>query len=1146
MDASGERFAALLSTMAEGVVFHDASGRIEACNRSAERILGLTADRIVGATPLHIGLRTIHEDGSPFPAEMHPAMLALRTAQSQSGFIMGICKPGAVTWISIDAHPILRDGKPQGVVTIFTDVTERKAAEQALRVGEERWKLAVEGSRDGIWDRNLETGEVFYSRRWKEILGYDENDLTAHYQEWEQRIHPEERTAVLAALENHLSGNSPYYEAEYRIRCKDGSWRWVLSRGAVVSRAAGGKVLRFVGAMTDITERKLAEERLRDSEERLAKVFQCSPAAIVLADREGSILEVNDAFEEITGYRRDEIVGRPGMEGRFFVDPEQYVQGGELLTKHGTFSNLEFRLRRKDGEIRTCVVAAELIHVRGQVRSVSATMDITERRRAEEALGRSEAKFRAIFENSRDGILFADANGVILERSPSFRTLNGYTDEERVGQVGFETVHPDDLARLRETWTALLNEPGARRQLEHRIQHKDGSWRWVETSIQNLLGNPNVEAVVITNRDVTEGIQTQRALEQMQSNLTALVESTDDLIWSVDTGGRMLAYNRALAEHIRKSHGVEIQPGDAQYEQLPAPLVRAWRELYRRALAEGAYRTEFDISGGRTVEFCLNPILSGGERVGVSVFGKDISERKKAEAQREQLWSHLAQAQKMESVGRLAGGIAHDFNNLLTVINGYSQMALSRLKEGDPLRGQLSEIRKAGDRAAGLTRQLLAFSRKQLMQPRTLDLNLVVREMEPMVRRLVGEDVEICFALSAEQILLHADPQQLEQVVMNLALNARDAMPEGGRLAIETARVERDRSDAEIPEMRGGAYAMLSVSDTGVGMDQTTLQRIYEPFFTTKEAGRGTGLGLSMVQGIVLQSGGYIQVSSEPGRGATFKICLPVLAGETGAPGKMEVGAPRGTETVLVVEDQAEVCDYVTAALEEYGYRVIPAGSAAEALLVCEREAAQIHLLLTDVVMPGTSGRDLVARLATARPGMKTLYMSGYTDDVIAHHGVLEEATQFIQKPFSPEELAGKVRAVLGAPAPAARILVVDDEEAVRSLLRALLEDAGYKVSEAAEGKEAIRQALSEPLNLVITDLVMPEQEGIETIQVLRRRVPNVGIIAISGAFGGQFLATAKILGADAVLDKPVSPEVLLSKVEEVLKQRARRTPDRP
>jgi len=464
-------------------------------------------------------------------------------------------------------------------------------------------------------------------------------------------------------------------------------------------------------------------------------------------------------------------------------------------------------------------------------------------------------------------------------------------------------------------------------------------------------------------------------------------------------------------------------------------------------------------------------------------------------------------------------------------------LALTRLKAGDPLRNQIAEIRKAGERAAGLTRQLLAFSRKQVMQPRALHLNTVVSGMQSMLRRLVGEDVEVSFALSAENPIVHADPHQLEQVIMNLAVNARDAMPSGGRLRIETTLSERGEAEAAgQPEARPGRYAVLSVADTGVGMDHATLQRIFEPFFTTKEAGQGTGLGLSMVQGIVVQSGGYIHVSSEPGHGATFQIYLPALSGVSIEHREPESGsALRGSETILVVEDQTEVCDYVSAVLREYGYRVIQAANAGEALLICERESATIHLLLTDVVMPRTSGRDLVVRLAATQPGIRTLFMSGYTADVIAQHGVLDAGTQFIQKPFSPEELATKVRTVLGPRTAKARVLVVDDEAGVRSFLRSALEGHGYMVSEAEDGREALEIVLADPPELVITDLVMPEQEGIETIQMLRRRMPEVRIIAISGAFEGRYLSTAKVLGADMVLDKPVSCELLLAKVAEVL-----------
>jgi CheY-like chemotaxis protein len=372
---------------------------------------------------------------------------------------------------------------------------------------------------------------------------------------------------------------------------------------------------------------------------------------------------------------------------------------------------------------------------------------------------------------------------------------------------------------------------------------------------------------------------------------------------------------------------------------------------------------------------------------------------------------------------------------------------------------------------------------------------------------------------------------------MNLVVNARDAMPRGGKLAIETACAERDESYARAnPEVRAGRYVMLAVRDSGVGMDEATRQRIFEPFFTTKGLGNATGLGLSMVQGVVAQSGGHINVHSQPGQGATFQIYLPALAGaadDGGTPSP--AAAPGGKETVLVVEDQAESRAYAAGVLKAYGYRVFQAGSADEALRLCQRGDGPIDMVLTDVVMPNVNGRELAERLKTLQPGIKVLFMSGQAGHVVVHNGVLNEGVRFIQKPFSAEELAAKVRAVLG---PAARILVVDDEAGVRAFLREALEQGGYQVIEAADGRQALRQARAGNADLVITDLVMPEQEGIETIRALRREMPGIGIIAISGAFGGMFLKTAQLLGANAVLSKPVTAELLLARVAEVLEWR--------
>ena len=395
---------------------------------------------------------------------------------------------------------------------------------------------------------------------------------------------------------------------------------------------------------------------------------------------------------------------------------------------------------------------------------------------------------------------------------------------------------------------------------------------------------------------------------------------------------------------------------------------------------------------------------------------QQLADRKRAEKEKTALEEQFRQSQKMEAIGQLAGGIAHDFNNLLTIISGYSEFSLSELKGDGDLRENLEEIKKAARRASDLTRQLLAFSRRQILEVKVLDLNIILRDLDKMLRRVIREDIELVTLLAGDLGRVKTDQGQIEQVIMNLAVNARDAMPSGGKLTIETTNVELDE---EYPRshiaVTPGRYIMVSVSDTGVGMTSEVKERVFEPFFTTKEKGKGTGLGLSTVYGIVKQSRGNIWVYSEPGHGTTFKIYLPQVDEplEELKEKMKRKELPCGSETILVVEDDEDVRKLTVRILKGGGYRVLKASGGNEALLICEQEKEPIHLILVDVVMPGMSGRTLAERLALIHPEMKVLYMSGYTDNAIVHHGVLEEGIEFIQKPFTTDGLAKKVREVL-------------------------------------------------------------------------------------------------------------------------------------
>jgi CheY-like chemotaxis protein len=492
----------------------------------------------------------------------------------------------------------------------------------------------------------------------------------------------------------------------------------------------------------------------------------------------------------------------------------------------------------------------------------------------------------------------------------------------------------------------------------------------------------------------------------------------------------------------------------------------------------------------------------------------------------------------MEAIGALAGGVAHDFNNLLTIIIGYAQLLLDEADPEHPMRAQIEEITKAAERGAGLTAQLLAFSRKQDVRPKVLDLSSVTCDLQKMLGRMIGEDIRLVIIAGTGLGRVRVDRLQIEQVLLNLALNARDAMPRGGTLTIETSNFDCFEafldSDARIP---AGSYVLLSLTDTGCGMDEATRARIFEPFFTTKECGKGTGLGLSTVYGIVKQCGGEIAVSSSPSRGTTFRIYLArtfETADQSDMPRVLPAAVSPG-RTVLLVEDDEGVRRLTARLLREAGYAVLEASDGTNALTACESHRGRIDLLLTDVVMPNMSGPELAEKIGAAKPHMAVLYMSGYTDNQLGNHGVLRAGVELLKKPFKPAALLEKIRSMIASSAATASVLVADDDPDVRKMIRGILESGGYEVGEACNGKEVMHQIDKRRVDLLITDLVMPEQEGLETIRSLRSRGFDCKIIAISGAFGGEWLNVASLLGADLVMQKPIVPHVLLSTVRQVL-----------
>ena len=764
-------------------------------------------------------------------------------------------------------------------------------------------------------------------------------------------------------------------------------------------------------AIRDISDRRRTEEDLR----RLASIVAYSDDAIVGKTLEGIITTWNAGAERMYGYSAKEAIGASVSlltpSDRLGEIPEilERLKRGEIVDH---FETLHLR---KDGKTFPTEITVSPIRDATE-RIVGASTigrDISIRKDAETHLAQMEGRYRGLLEAAPDAMVVVNQAGEIVLLNLQAEKQFGYRRDELVGQK-VKNIIPKGFAErlisdsLRTAEDALAQQIGTGIELLGR--RKDGSEFPIEIMLSPLEGTDGI-LVTAAIRDITE----RRRREDELSRLAAVVESSYDAIVSLTPQGIVLTWNSG-AERIfgyspKEAVGQSILALSAPEQVDEAPTLA---DRIKRADTVEYIETVRVRRDGTPIHVALtiSPIKnSDGQVVGISTVARDVTESRHLEAM-------LRQSQKMEAVGQLAGGVAHDFNNLLGVILGYSGLMLDRLNPQDPNHKAIEEIQKAGDRAALLTRQLLAFSRKQVLQLKSLDLNTVVAGTEKLLQRLIGEHIELRVIQSPALTPVRADAGQLEQIIMNLAVNARDAMPEGGKLTIETSNVEfADEYVAQHPSTRLGPHVMLAVSDTGHGMDAITKAHMFEPFFTTKEFGKGTGLGLSTVYGIVKQSGGSIWVYSEVGIGTTFKIYLPCVGPilEIASSGDGSETVEGGSQTILVVEDEAALLRVTQQSLEAVGYTILAAHSPEEASRISESHPGPIHLLVTDVIMPGMNGAQLAAVLSAQRPEMKVLYVSGYTDDTIVRHGVLEPGLAFLQKPFSPKILARKVGEVLTA-----------------------------------------------------------------------------------------------------------------------------------
>ncbi len=1003
--------AHLLDNLYDAVIAFDDHFVVKSWNKAAEELYGWKAEEVLGRTRQEM----LHTEY--IGTDWTQAIKSLKEAGEFQGELIQQRRDGRRIVVESKSLALRdADGRTGGYVSVNRDITLRKQAEEALQESEEKYRLLVENSGQGILV--LQDGLLkFANPRALEYSGYSEAELTST--PFLDLVHPDDRGMIAERYQKRLKGEDipPIYQ--FRFFDKRGQVKWVEVNSALIAWKGRPATLSF---LSDFNERKRAEEALRESEEKYRLLSENAGDAILVA-QEGKMRFVNPKAREYLGYSEQELTSRPFLE---FIHPEdrEMVMDRHLKRLRGEQvpQVYPFRIVSKGGKVRWVEIHAVVIAWQGAPATLNFLRDITDRKGAEEALRQSEALSRALIGHSPVGVSVRSRDGALLQVNEAWKRIWAMSDQE------IQEAEQGSAGRSWEERCSYLGEDA--RDVERifssegsisilflpELEVKDprpGTPRWITQYLYALRNEQGqVERVVTLTQDITKRKQAEETLHKLEQEKSLILSTVSEIVVYLDKGLRIAWANRAAGEEAGCTP--EALVGRHCYEVWHGLSVLCENCPVAKALQTGTTQ-EGEVTSPQDRDWHIRayPVLSDkGEVKGVVEVVREITERKLLEKE-------LLQAQKMEAVGRLAGGVAHDFNNLLTSIMGYADLLAVKLEEDDPQRSYAEAILASANRAANLTQQLLSLSRRNAVQMQVLDPSALVAEVARMLRRLIGEDIELTTHAGGALGRVKADPVQISQVLMNLCINARDAMPRGGKLSIKTANVVLGESyTRRHREVAPGPYVMISVIDTGHGMDAEVQSHLFEPFFTTKEKGKGTGLGLSMAYGIVKQSNGHIEVESASGKGSTFKIYLPRVEEPLASP-RLEAAPaelPRGTETVLVAEDEEKVRALVREVLQGEGYTVLEAGDGEEALEVAGRHQGTVHLLVTDVIMPRLGGPELARRLQLLRPDMKVLFMSGYTDGDISSYGGLGSEAPLLQKPFQPMALSRRVREVLETP----------------------------------------------------------------------------------------------------------------------------------
>jgi PAS domain S-box-containing protein len=922
------------------------------------------------------------------------------------------------------------DGTLSGYRGSDIDITERKQAEDALRESEQKYRTIIENMQEGYHEVDLKGKFTFFNESMRKIIGYEREELLGMNN---RQYADEENTRKVYQVYNRVyRTGEPVKNFEWQIIRKDGERRDIEVSISLI-RDVEGHPTGFRGIVRDTTERKRTEETIKKREAKISSIFRAAPVGIGMVINR-VIKEINDSLCAMTGYDEKELLEKdarilyPSDEDYEFVGREKYRQIAQKAT--GT---VETRWRRKDGRIIDIILSSTAVDPNDQSQGVTFTaLDITEHKRAEQEIKEAETRYRSIFENAMEGIYRSTPDGKFIHVNPAMASIYGYeSPEDMVQSVSDISTQVYENLNDRKFFIETLGKRGYIEKYEYKVRKKNGNIIWVSNNARAVRDNDgnilHYEGLV---QDITERKKMEEALRASEEKYRFITERMSDVIWTLDSN---LAV-QYVSPSVSKALGFTSEERMKQtlFERITPESFKKVQEVLK---FETQRDRESDVDPDRAVTLELEYYHKSGSTVwhetvvssirdaegnitGFHGASRDVTERKKMEAERKGLEERLRRAEKMEAIGTLAGGIAHDFNNILSAIMGYTEMAIQGLDENSPLRRYLDQVFKAAERARDLVKQILAFSRQSEEKPRPLRISPIIKEVLKLLRASVPSTIKIRQNIHEDRDTVFADPAQIHQVLMNLCTNAAHAMQgRQGELNVSLVPVNIEPPDNLIihHDLSPGKHLRLTVSDTGAGIDNEVMDRIFDPFFTTKKPGEGTGLGLSVVYGIVKSYGGAISVQSEVGKGTEFNVYLPLLTEvEAKQEAKDKTPIPGGKERILFVDDEAALVQLAAGTLSGLGYEVVGRTSSLEALELFRTRPDWFDLVITDMTMPNMAGSELAQRFMRLRPDIPVILCTGFSEAMTQEKAKAIGVREFIMKPIVQRQIAEAIRRVLG------------------------------------------------------------------------------------------------------------------------------------